>query len=265
MLLSHSCLPFTAVTYDVVMDKKSGDLDARSWFGVKKVMKGENPFVNLPYVKVMKQQSEGLQNEGEGALVSQTNACLTYVGREIGYYPSDRTLQVTVETILCETMDLRNNMTEFAYKQDGNLEGEGRELLRGVRGKNGILGKFELFCRGREIKNEYLVGGEPSPADFHLYEMIEQYCMLSEFLGEGDFLDGFLDLKLWYAAFKGDPKNQYYLSSDLNRLPYNNKKARFGSVPGGGRFEKGQEYDWGEYGGVYQNTYKEGQQSEGEV
>jgi len=55
----------------------------------------------------------------------------------------------------------------------------------------------------------------------------------------------------FYQFFKGHSKNAYYLASNLNKLPFNNKSARFGSVIGSGRFEEGQEYDWANYTGVY--------------
>ena len=50
--------------------------------------------------------------------------------------------------------------------------------------------------------------------------------------------------------------HRYYLVSRLNRLPFNNKSARFGGTPDGGRFEAGMQYEWEEdWSGVYMNNY----------
>lgn len=242
MMLCWSGVPFESVCYDVSMDSTTGALDARSWFTPKKDLKLRNPFVNLPYVRA-----------GERGVVSQTNACMSYLGRKLGMWGETEEEVVMCETLLSEIMDLRNQMTKYAYSQDfDKTEQDGKDLLRGVKGKNGILQKFELHLGGVQGSGPFLIGAKCTSPDFHFYEMIDQYCTLSTFLSDGDLLEGFPNIRKHYEAFKSNPRNKYYLDSDLNTLPFNNKRARFGSTPGGGRFQKGQEYGWKDVGGVYQ-------------
>mmetsp|Transcript_3530 Transcript_3530/g.7151 ORF Transcript_3530/g.7151 Transcript_3530/m.7151 type:complete len:341 (+) Transcript_3530:24-1046(+) len=243
MMLCYAGVSFESLCYDVKMDAETGKLDARSWFSPKKSLKTSNPFINLPYVV----------DESSGLVVSQTNACFSYLGRKLGLWGTTQEEVVMCETLLSEIMDLRNAMTKYAYNQDHDkVQEDGVELLDNVKGKNGIMQKFELHLGS--VVGGFLLGGKVTAPDFHFYEMLDQYAFLSTFLGAGDFLSSFPNCRSYYENFKSHPKNRYYLSSDLNGMPFNNKKARFGSTPEGGRFVKGQDYSWKDAGGVYEGS-----------
>ncbi|GMI37815.1 hypothetical protein TeGR_g14371 [Tetraparma gracilis] len=244
MMISWSGAPFEAKLYDVKMPGPDRKLDASAWFGSKKALKERNPFINLPYV------------DDSSCLISQTNACFSYLGRELGLWPSSPSDVIMAETLLCELMDLRNSMTNFAYSGAfEDVRADGLALLANVSGKNGVLQKIELHFANK-VCRDFLVGGVCTAPDFHLYEMIDQYSTLAFFLEADSPFEQpqFANLKAFYNSFAAHPRNAYYLTSKLNQLPFNNKGARFGSVPGGGRFEAGQEYEWAEdWTGVYQN------------
>ena len=66
----YSGTPIHCENYDL-MDKEGGGYDASAWFGVKSPLKEKNALINLPYV---------IDND---IIVSQTNACLSYLGRKL--------------------------------------------------------------------------------------------------------------------------------------------------------------------------------------
>ncbi|GMH48008.1 hypothetical protein TrRE_jg3457 [Triparma retinervis] len=118
-------------------------------------------------------------------------------------------------------------MTKFAYSQDvETTTKEGADLLKVVAGKNGILQKFELHLCAVQASGPYLIGPKCTAPDFHFYEMVDQYAFLEDFLSGGDLLEALPNIRRWYDAFRSNPRNKYYLDSDLNRLPFNNKSAR---------------------------------------
>ena len=134
-------------------------LDASAWFGSKKALKERNPFINLPYV------------DDSSCLISQTNACFSYLGRELGLWPSSPSDVIMAETLLCELMDLRNSMTNFAYSGAfEDVRADGLALLANVSGKNGVLQKIELHFANK-VCRDFLVGGVCTAPDFHLYEV----------------------------------------------------------------------------------------------
>ena len=189
MLLCWANVPFTATMYDVKMLEGRG-LDAKGWFGPKKALKEKNPFVNLPYVAA-----------GDDVLVSQSNACFSFLGRELNMMGQSPNELIMCETLLCEMMDLRNSMTRFAYSDEfANVEADGVALLSNVMGKNGVLQKIELHLANEKLSapsrsDRFLVGGNCTAPDFHLYEMLDQYLLLSEFVKKGDLLLEFPNLR----------------------------------------------------------------------
>ena len=149
MMLCYAGVSFESLCYDVKMDAETGKLDARSWFSPKKSLKTSNPFINLPYVV----------DESSGLVVSQTNACFSYLGRKLGLWGTTQEEVVMCETLLSEIMDLRNAMTKYAYNQDHDkVQEDGVELLDNVKGKNGIMQKFELHLGS--VVGGFLLGGK---------------------------------------------------------------------------------------------------------
>jgi hypothetical protein len=48
-------------------------------------------------------------------LVTQSNACLSYLGRRLDLYGANTAEHTKCDELLCELMDLRNRMVAFAY------------------------------------------------------------------------------------------------------------------------------------------------------
>ena len=81
--------------------------DRDVWFNAKPPLKAGNPLMNLPYII-----------DGD-VVVAQTNACFSYLGRKLGLWGSTEAEVVDCEQLLCELMDLRNQMVGFAYSPAG--------------------------------------------------------------------------------------------------------------------------------------------------
>ena len=234
MMCMYAKVPFKVMNYDVKMDLKTGVRDARAWYGPKKELKARDPFINLPHI---------IDHERDDLVVSQTNACLSYLGRRLGLWGRSEADIALVESLLCEIMDLRNKMIKFAYNNGvvGDMEGDARALLEDVKSKNGQLEKFSLHLTARRPISPFLMG-YCTAADFHFFEMLDQFITLAKRM-EVEFPVG---LVRWHEDFKALEANEGYLKSRFhNELPFNNKHARFGSLPDGGKFVKGQHYAWG--------------------
>lgn len=204
-------------------EKEGGGYDASSWFSKKPALKDLNPLMNLPYVI-----------DGD-SVISQTNACFTYLGRKFNMLGSSETEMSQCEQLLCEIMDLRNKMTGFAYGPSGDKE-VAAAVLSDVAGGNGILQKLELWL-SREISlgrsGIFLVGDKASAPDFHLYEMLDQYTALAAFHELPSPLATFPVLAVYKDGFAARPENEKYFGSKLTSLPFNNKMAKFGATLSG--------------------------------
>lgn len=89
MMVMYANCPLNAVNYDCAI-KEGGGFDASSWFSVKPEFKAKNPFINLPYVQ-----------DGE-VLVTQSNACLSYLARKLGLWGNNPAEEIECEQLLCE-------------------------------------------------------------------------------------------------------------------------------------------------------------------
>ena len=87
--------------------------------------------MNLPYVV-----------DGD-RVVSQTNACMSYLGRKLGLWGNTDDEVIDVEQLLCEVYDLRGGMVRFAY---GASPEKAVETMAGQ--KEGSLHKLELWLAG---------------------------------------------------------------------------------------------------------------------
>ena len=66
-----------------------------------------NSLINLPYVEV--------HDTDQKIVVAQSIACMTLLARELDMQGSDRNENSQCEQLLCEIMDVKNKMVEFAY------------------------------------------------------------------------------------------------------------------------------------------------------
>jgi glutathione S-transferase len=89
MMAMYAGCPLNAVNYDCRI-KEGGGYDGSDWFNDKPELKAKNPFINLPYIQ-----------DGD-VLVTQTNACLSYMGRKLGLWGNNPTEETECEQLLCE-------------------------------------------------------------------------------------------------------------------------------------------------------------------
>jgi hypothetical protein len=153
-----------------------------------------NSLVNLPCVV-----------DGE-VVVSQTKTYLAYLGRQLG--SGEHTEGVyACEQLLCELMDLRNSMTDFAYGATLPITADNTPVAS-VQGKNGVLQKLELWLermvgKSPEAKNFgiFLVGDSATAPDFHLHELLMQYTALAKFVKLPPFLAEYPGLAFFFENF----------------------------------------------------------------
>lgn len=244
MMCEYVGASYTAVTFDVV-EKAGGGWNVDAWFVEKKPeLLKLNALTNLPYVRIGDQ------------VVTQSNACFTFLGRRFGLMGSTEEEVSKNEQCLAQVHDLRNDAIGLMY---GGFGPDKQAIFDGK--KDGYL---ESTAKGHFSKLEkwlvhqgtpFLVGPSPQCADFHLWEMLDQHEALAKYVGKPSLLDGFPKLAAFYQRFRaaaapssrgggdmalmmlpvggdaGDlPELQGYFNGPLHRLPINNKMAVFGNV-----------------------------------
>lgn len=211
------------------------------WFKEDKpVLKEKNCLVNLPYVK-----------DGD-LVITQTNACMSYLGRKFGLWGTTEVEIIHCEQLLCELYDLRGDMTRLAY--GASFDEESARTVVKRQKKNTNLAKLELWLTTNPLFSEetpFLVGGHATAPDFHLFEMLDQYNLLASKVLKEDLFDTLPKLKVFYECWLKHEKMQPYLNSPLHKLPLNNLGASFGSAPGGERYIRGESVPHDEASGVY--------------
>jgi len=242
MMCMYSETPFESRTCDLVYDESG--MNGAAWFDVKPSLKTKSALINLPYLI-----------DGD-RVISQSNACFAYLGRKTGLWGRDDVEVSCCEQLLCEIMDLRNSMTQFAYGGSGAVPEVAVKLVENVTSKNGIFQKLELWLtqQGASFSAEtpFLVGGHATAPDFHLFEMIEQYSALAAFHSLPPLLEQYPNLQIFYTSFKGLPQMGRYLASPLyTKLPFNNKSAGFGSTVELTPFVPGQTHEYASTDGSY--------------
>ncbi|KAJ1440586.1 hypothetical protein B484DRAFT_427372 [Ochromonadaceae sp. CCMP2298] len=213
-MVMYAGVPLNNVMYEITGE--AGSFSADEWFSVKPSLKEQHPLINLPYVV-----------DGE-VVVTQTNACMAYLGRKFGMWGD-----TAQEQIQCECMDLRNRMISFAYGRDKTTH---TAAISEAQGKNSQLQKLELWLEKR-VKDGgsggFLVGEKATAPDFALFEMLVQYTALAEFCSAGPLLGNYPRLSHFFKTFAELPGNARYLghkvgSSKPLYVPFNNKSALFG-------------------------------------
>lgn len=243
MLVMYTGAPLNAVNHDLT-EKSEGGWSAKWFTDYKPDLKAKNPLVNLPYII-----------DGD-IIISQTIACFSYLGRKYGVWGSTLQSQIQCEQLLCEIQDLRDKMVHFVYGPHDTAVENATALIQGVTGSNGILQKLELVLANEVEKHGYsgkfLVEDKATAPDFHLWEMLDQYCGLAAYLSLPPPLESFPRLAYFHAQFQLLEANKKYISSKLHQLlPYNNKMACFGATVGKQAWVPGQTYDFADIGGLY--------------
>ena len=112
-----------------------GGYDRSDYLSQRVALREKNALANLPYVI-----------DEHGTLVAQTNACFLYLGRRLDMLGDGSDDDVSkCEQLLCEAMDLRNNMTRIAYTTGDQIDAC-RQLIDGQKSE-GSLRKLENWLR----------------------------------------------------------------------------------------------------------------------
>ena len=149
----------------------------------------QNPFMNLPYV--VDQQHE--------LLVTQSNACLQYVGdcvNMMGTSPQQRALGAQ---ILCELYDLRNVMVGYAYAQQPTEPAAAAAAVASARSHWAKLEQH--FKKNAPQSSSFLVGDTFTAPDFALFEMVDQFDQLCRCKELPDCLADFPHVRAFQTAF----------------------------------------------------------------
>jgi len=202
---------YAGAKYEPKTYKVSGEAhkwDKSSWFDVKPAMKKVNALQNLPYVK-----------EGD-RIVTQTNACIGYLGRKFDLMGSTPDEVANVEQVMCQTTDLRNGAVGYFYC--GTPDG----IKAYLKGASAHYDKFELWFS--QVGKAFSAADRPLAGDFHLWEMLDQHIELCKAFKEADLLATRPLLAKFHTTFAALPKMQAYLNGPLHKLPINNKMAMWG-------------------------------------
>lgn len=161
MMCEHAGVEYEAVLYDC--EAKDGAFDTSSWFKVKPAVQAKNPLANLPYVEV------------DGVVVTQSSACMTYLGAKLGLLGASDADKAECEQLLCEVMDFRNACCSVFY--GGDLAG------LSALAKNASLRKLNAWLAAKGTP--FLVGSTPTAPDFHLWELLDELKFLAGANGRG--------------------------------------------------------------------------------
>lgn len=141
-------------------------------------------------------------------------------------------------------MDLRNSVVAFCYGRAGNPS-VGHEVETFIESTQvGILSKLEMWLQHQpdfSAQTPFFVGKHATAPDFHIFELLDQLNLLAKCNSRPAVTESteLLLVHSFYEGFKKVPENEVYLSSVLAKAPCNNLHAVFGSLSGGGRWEKG--------------------------
>ena len=243
-MVLYSGVSLKCIFYKTKAVQTRGELsiDSSHWhMEAKPALQKINPLINLPYIEVY--------DEDQKILVAQSIACMNLLARVLDMQGSDKHEHSHCEQLLCEIMDVRNKMVQFAYSRHSNHREAAANLFESTMViDSGHFKKIEIWLKSRNAspENPYLVGNNATAPDFALFEMLDQYAELIRFFElipckseqKVDILEarGKSNLANHYGHFRDSPKLQSYFQSQLNNLPFNEKRASFGSGNGGDRW-----------------------------
>ena len=239
MVVLYSGYSLKAKNYKLKPVSKDNSLtyDGSEWHDSDKIdLKKRNSLINLPYMELV-------NSSGDELLISQSNACLSFLGRKFNMFGKNEVEESKCEQLLLETNDLRSVITSFAYTHYKNkdLENEAAKEVFTKAFQNNNAGKIQKFenwmKENQDDKNYFLINNEITIPDFNLFDILDFYI---EFLKYYNFVTdkniknifnelGYPNISKFYNHFIQLPKMQKYLNSIFYTLPYTNKSARFGS------------------------------------
>jgi hypothetical protein len=253
MVVLYSGYSLKAKNYRLLPIMKDDSLtyDGSEWHEEDKInLKKRNSLINLPYIELT-------NSDGTELLISQSNACLSFLGRKFNMFGKNEVDVSQCEQLLLETNDLRNVITSFAYTHFKNkdLENEAAKdvFTRAFQNNNvGKIQKFENWMKeNQNNENYFLINNKITIPDFNLFDILDFYV---EFLKYYNFVNdkniknifnelGYPNISKFYNNFIQLPKMEKYLNSIFYKLPYTNKSARFGSGTQGDTWDHHRQID----------------------
>jgi hypothetical protein len=253
MVVLYSGYSLKAKNYRLLPIMKDDSLtyDGSEWHEEDKInLKKRNSLINLPYIELT-------NSDGTELLISQSNACLSFLGRKFNMFGKNEVDVSQCEQLLLETNDLRNVITSFAYTHFKNkdLENEAAKdvFTRAFQNNNvGKIQKFENWMKeNQNNENYFLINNKITIPDFNLFDILDFYV---EFLKYYNFVNdkniknifnelGYPNISKFYNNFIQLPKMGKYLNSIFYKLPYTNKSARFGSGTQGDTWDHHRQID----------------------
>jgi len=242
-MIIYAGVPLIAKIYKVLPKEENNQIiyEGSSWHDNDKIdLKKKNSLINLPYLKYFKDDKE--------FIISHSNTCLTFLGKEFGMFGETQEEEIECEQLLQETVDLRSIVTRFAYTHFNSKDEEllaAKEVYNTAfeNSNSGKLQKFEhwLSSKDKSKTKLFLVGNKISSPDFNLFDTLDLYCeflLYYNFVENADYNNVFAVLEYplisdFFNNFKQLPKMQKYFESELYKLPFTNKGAKFGSGKSG--------------------------------
>ena len=237
VLYSGSILKTKNYKLQPILNENNLSYDGSEWHEKDKIeLKKRNSLINLPYIEL-------INSQGDDILISQSNACLSFLGRKFGLFGKNEDEVSKCEQLLLETNDLRSVITSFAYTHfkntDLEIEAAKEVFIRAFQKNNaGKIQKFENWIqKNKDNKNYFLINNDITIPDFNLFDILDFYI---EFLKYYNFVRdknhknifnelGYPNISKFYNNFIQLPKMKKYFNSIFYKLPYTNKSAKFGS------------------------------------
>ena len=237
VLYSGSTLKTKNYKLQPILNENNLRYDGNEWHEKDKIeLKKRNSLINLPYIEL-------INSQGDDILISQSNACLSFLGRKFGMFGKNEDEVSKCEQLLLETNDLRSVITSFAYTHfkntDLEIEAAKEVFIRAFQKNNaGKIQKFENWMqKNKDNKNYFLINNEITIPDFNLFDILDFYI---EFLKYYNFVKdknhknifnelGYPNISKFYNNFIQLPNMKKYFNSIFYKLPYTNKSAKFGS------------------------------------
>lgn len=184
--------------------------DPQKWFKEKKPeLLKKNALANLPYLEMP-----------DGVVVSESNACYTYLQFTLGLTPEDPAAKIKCQELLSLCMCTRNDMTNRCYPFNGmcadraSFDASMTKLLGSKP-----FAKYEATLAASATP--FFCGDAPSACDFHIWEMLDQYTKVATELRAPLPLDEHPLCKAFYQRVKELPSLQAYFKSDAYALGCN--------------------------------------------
>jgi len=212
MVCEFAGADYDSKVYHYHLKSEEKEWDFSEWFeGKKPELQKKNALINLPYLI-----------DTDGSIVTQTIACLSYLGRKYDMMGSNNKELCMTQQVLCEAHDLRNIAVNAFY--GGPSEAVVDFLTKSVPKS---YAKFEGWLK-HQTTGPYTVGETPTVGDFHLWEMVDQCELLAFDHAKDSPLKSYPMLKKLHDSLRAEPKLQRYFSGPLYNLPVNGPMALWG-------------------------------------